>query len=223
MAVEILSPRVEALSADELERLRLIASAIIADVSKGLCLIDPAIRALCPPGQQPRLFGLAVTAICAPPDFGAVLHAIDVLKAGEVLVIDAHGHKKHAMIGEILGGHLVRKKAAGIVCDGAVRDVAELARMTSLPVFTRHITPRGPTAVAEGLVNGAALIGGKPVNPGDLLIGDDDGVCVIAPEMARELLAAAEAKLGLEETWQAALQSGKTLAETFGLEAPIRK
>jgi 4-hydroxy-4-methyl-2-oxoglutarate aldolase len=222
MPVEIASNRVETLASDELARWRPIASAIVADVSKGLCLIDPAIRALCPPGQQPRLFGRAVTAICAPPDFGAVLHAIDLIEPGDVLVIDAHGHKKHAMIGGILGAHLVRKKAAGIVCDGAVRDVAELAQFKEISVFTRHITPRGPTGVSEGLVNGSALIGGKPVNPGDLLIGDDDGVCVIAPEVARDLLAAAEAKAALEETWQATLRTGKSMAEAFGLEKPFK-
>ena len=201
-----------------MERWRNVPTAIIADVSGGACLIDPAIRPLRPAGQQPRLFGRAVTARCAPPDFGAVLHALDVVKAEDVLVIDAQGITGHAMIGGILGGHLHRKGAAGIVCDGAVRDVAELAVMDDFPVYSRAITPRGPTAWEQGAVNRAVVIGGRTIDAGDLVIGDDDGLVSLTPKEQEELIAKAEAKLALEAEWISRLSSGESVAAVFSLK-----
>jgi 4-hydroxy-4-methyl-2-oxoglutarate aldolase len=203
---------------DLLERWRRVPVAVAVDISKGACQIDPAIRPLRPAGQQPRLFGFAVTAICDPPDFGAVLRALDVIKPGDVLVIDAQGNRETAMIGEILGGHLRRQGASGIVCDGAVRDVGELATWDDLPVFCRSITPRGPTRFDGRNVNGVAMIGGRDVRPGDLIVGDDDGLCALTPEMIGDLIDAAEAKLAMEAEWQKDLASGKTVAATFGLK-----
>jgi 4-hydroxy-4-methyl-2-oxoglutarate aldolase len=205
------------IDADLMKRWRSVPAAIIADVSKGEALIDPAIRPLRPIGQQSRLFGIAVAVQCAPPDFGAVLHALDLVKPDEVLVIAAQGITSHAMIGGILGGYLHRKKAAGIVCDGAVRDVSELAAMESFPVYARAITPRGPTAWTEGAVNAPVTIGTMKLQSGDLLIGDEDGLVCLSPDDARALIDAAEAKLALEDGWIKSLKSGKSVAETFNL------
>jgi regulator of RNase E activity RraA len=155
--------------------------------------------------------------VCESPDFGAVLSALDIIGRGDILVIDANGHRDNAVIGEILGGHLRRKGAAGIVCDGAVRDVAELAGWTDLPVFTRHITPRGPTGAQLGQVNASAKIGGRKIEPGDLIIGDDDGLVSLNAKMIRTLIEEAEAKIALETKWQASLAAGKSIKETFGL------
>lgn len=205
------------ISRDVVERWRNVPVAIIADVSKGACQIDPRIRPLCPPGQQPRLFGRAVTALCAPPDFGAVLRALDVIGKGDVLVIAAQGNKDHAMIGEILGGHLRRLGAAGLICDGAIRDVAELASWKDLSCYSLAITPRGPTSANAGEVNTLVSFGGLQINPGDLIVGDDDGLAALTPALAQSLIGDAEAKMALEVEWQKKLASGKNIAETFGL------
>jgi 4-hydroxy-4-methyl-2-oxoglutarate aldolase len=217
MSVVIHTQERKALDANLLARWRKVPTAVAADVSKGACLVDPALRPLLPPGRQPRLFGRAVTARCAPPDFGAVLAALDLVVNGDVLVIDAQGAPGHAMIGGILGGFLHRRSATGIVCDGAVRDVAELAGFADFPVFTRSITPRGPTAVVEGEVNGNITVGGRTVSPGDVVIGDDDGLVVLTPTMLTALIDACEAKLALEDTWIAGLKSGRSVADVFGL------
>jgi 4-hydroxy-4-methyl-2-oxoglutarate aldolase len=200
-----------------LARWEKIPVAVAADVGGGVCTIDPAIRPLRPAGQQPQLFGLAVTAVCLPPDFGAVLRALDVIKAGEVLVIDGLGNPDHAMIGSILGGHLHRKGCAGVVCDGAIRDVAELVRLDSFSVYCRSICARGPTASTGGLVNTPAMIGGVRVAAGDLILGDDDGLCAVSPELLRVLIDAAEDKLKLESQWIGKFKSGMTAGEIFRL------
>ncbi|MCA0434246.1 MAG: dimethylmenaquinone methyltransferase [Proteobacteria bacterium] len=218
MAV-IVHPRTDKAPATaDLERWRNVPAAIVADVSKGAALVDPDIRPLCPAAQQPRLFGRAVTVKCSAPDFGAVLWSLDLVRKGDVLVIDAQGHRDHAMIGGILGAHLRRLGAAGIVCDGAVRDVMELAAWDDFSVFSRHVTPRGPTALDQGEVNGVVSIGGRQVSPGDLVIGDDDGLVVLSDDMIRTLIAAAEEKLSLEDKWIKSLEAGTSVNATFGLK-----
>jgi regulator of RNase E activity RraA len=217
MPVTVQSRPAEAFAPGAIDRWRTIPVAVAVDVSGAACQIDPAIRPLCPAGRQPRLFGRAVTALCDPPDFGAVLYALDLLQPGDVLVIAAGGHTATAMIGEILGGHVRRRGGVGVVCDGAVRDVAQLAEWTDLSVFARAITPRGPTSLDRGAVNVPVTVGGRVVRPGDLLIGDDDGLAALDPALARAHIDAAEAKLEREAAWLASLAGGRTVAETFGL------
>lgn len=207
-----------ALTPHLLKRWRDVPAAIIADVSGGACLIDAAIRPLKPAGQQPRLFGRAVTALCRPPDFGAVLRALDLVKPGDVLVIDAQGNSANAMIGGILGGFLHRKGSAGIVCDGAVRDVAELAAFDGFAVYSRSITPRGPTAWSEGEAGGTVTVGDRIVQNGDLVIGDDDGLVCLNGDEALALISKAEDKLALESKWIAELKSGRSVAQVFHLD-----
>lgn len=220
MAVAIHKPPPSGLSAKALEPWRKIPVSIAVDLARDIGQIDPAIRPLRPPGQQPPLFGRAVTVLCEPPDFGAVLHAIDFVGKGEVLVIAAYGAREFAMIGEILCGRLHAKGAAGVVCDGAIRDVASVAGLPDFSVFTRWITPRGPTAAERGAVNVPVIVGGALVSPGDLILGDDDGLVCLSSENARTHLAAAQARVVKEAEWIAALASGKSMAEVFGLEKP---
>lgn len=207
------------LAPEEIDRWRSVPVAIAVDLGRDLGQIDPAIRPLLPAGRQPRLFGRAVTALCEPPDFGAVLHALDLIQPGDALVIAAGGHGETAMIGEILGGHLRRRGGAGLVCDGAVRDVATLAGWTDFSVFTRHVTPRGPSSAERGAVNAAVVVGGRLVTPGDLVIGDDDGLVALAPATIRGRIGDAEAKLAREAEWQASLAAGRSVRDTFGLAA----
>lgn len=221
MPVTIHAPPADTLSEDEVARWRAVPAAVAADLARGADQIDPAIRPLNPPGRQPRLFGRAVTALCEPPDFGAVLHAVERIGPGDVLVIAAGGRAETAMIGEIVGGHLRRRGGAGLVCDGAIRDVGILAGWPDLAVFTRAITPRGPSSAERGAVNAAVVVGGRLVAPGDLVIGDDDGLVALSPATVRARIGDAEAKLAREAEWEAGLAAGRTVCETFGIPAPV--
>jgi len=194
--------------------------ALVVDRAPGARQIDPAIRPLRPAGTQPRLFGRAVTVRVTPPDFGAMLHALDLAGAGDVLCVDAGGDAATAMIGEILSGHLRRRGVAGLVVDGAVRDVATLAGWSDFAVFARHVTPRGPASALHGELNASVQIGGACVDPGDLIMGDDDGaVCLPAAAVAAGLPPVRE-KAALEAEWERRLSHGKSAAAVFGLEPP---
>ncbi|MGY6411303.1 MAG: RraA family protein [Alkalilacustris sp.] len=222
MPVTLHSPPPTTLTEAEIARWAAIPVPVAADLGGDAGLIDPAIRPLRLAGRQPRLFGQAVTVRCEPPDFGAVLHALDVIGCGQVLVIDAGGHRDTAMIGDILSGHLRAKGVAGLVCDGAVRDTGTLATWEDFPVYARWITPRGPVGAQHGAVNLAVAVGGCIVTPGDLVIGDDDGLVAIPPAIVRSRIADAEAKLAREASWISALASGQPAAEVFGLVPSIR-
>jgi 4-hydroxy-4-methyl-2-oxoglutarate aldolase len=222
MPVTIHAAPARDLTPAEIERWCAVPVAVAVDLGRDVGQIDPAIRPLLPPGRQPRLFGRAVTVFCEPPDFGAVLHALDLVAPGDVLMIAAAGHAETAMIGEILGGHLRRRGGRGVVCDGAVRDVATLAGWDDFPVYARWITPRGPSSAERGAVNLPVVIGGRLVAPGDLVIGDDDGLVALAPSTVRAGIGDAEARLAREAGWQASLADGRSVHETFGLP-PARK
>ena len=222
MPVTLHTPPASDLTPAEIARWATVPVAIAVDLGRDAGQIDPAIRPLRPAGLQPRLFGQAVTVRCEAPDFGAVLHALDVIGRGQVLVIDAAGHRDAAMIGDILSGHLRNRGIAGVVCDGAVRDTGTLGHWDDFAVFSRWITPRGPTGADRGAVNLPVVIGGCLVSPGDLVIGDDDGLVSLTPLIVRTRIADAEAKLGRETDWISALASGKSASEVFGLAPPVR-
>jgi regulator of RNase E activity RraA len=201
-----------------LDRWRRIPTAIVADLSHGTCQIDPAIRPLCPAGQQPKLIGKALTVRCLPSDIGAVVRALEIAQPGDVLIIAAHGHPSSATIGAIMSGYLRSRGAAGLACDGAIRDVEELAAWRDFSVFTRSITPRGPTSFERGELNSLVTFGGRQISPGDLILGDDDGLVSLTPVEASSLIDAAEGKLELEKQWRQRLAEGLPVARALGID-----
>jgi regulator of RNase E activity RraA len=198
-----------------LDRCRCIPTSIVADISQGICQIDPDIRPLRPAGQQPKLLGKALTVHCVPSDIGAIVRALDIAQAGDVLVIAAAGYRDTATIGAILGGYLRGRGAAGLICDGAIRDVGELAAFEDFSVFTRFITPRGPTTFVHGEVNCEVTVGGRKISSGDIVMGDDDGLVSLTPAEAVSMLDEAEAKLALELQWRRRLAAGLTMSEAL--------
>lgn len=208
------------LTSAEVEAWRGVPVAIAVDLGRDIGQIDPAIRPLNPPGKQSPLFGRAVTALCEPPDFGAVLHALDIVGPGDVLVIAAAGNSEFAMIGEILGAQVRRRGGVGVVCDGAVRDVATLAAWPDFSVFARFVTPRGPTSMERGSVNLPVVVGGRLVTPGDLVIGDDDGLVALSPSAVRSRIMDAKQKQAREAAWIEDLANGRSVIEMLGLGPP---
>jgi 4-hydroxy-4-methyl-2-oxoglutarate aldolase len=217
MTVQLAQPTLPVLPDDLLDRWRKIPVAVAVDLAPE-CQISPDIRALRPKGQQPQLCARAVTVHCDPPDFGAVLKAVGLVGPGQVLVIDAGGHSGNAMIGDVLGGFLHGRGAAGIVCDGAIRDTGNLAGLEGISVYTRHVNPRGPVGAGSGSVNHLVTIGGTAVKPGDLILGDDDGLVVLSVDRLATLIDAAEAKIRLEMEWTRKLASGIPVESIFGLD-----
>ncbi|ALF90401.1 MULTISPECIES: RraA family protein [Ralstonia solanacearum species complex] len=141
--------------------------------------------------------GTAVTARSRGGDNLTYLRALEFCRPGDVLIIDAGGDLQNAVVGGILTYYAARIGVAGVVIDGAVRDVAEL-RERAFPVYARGVTHRGPYKDGPGEINVPVSVGGMVVNPGDVVVGDQDGLLAIPPEDVPLLIDKARAVLATE-------------------------
>ena len=155
------------------ERLANLDTACIYDVNAKLRVMDPEIRPL---NQGIKMIGIARTVHCKR-DFLSVLKALHDSGEDEVLVIDAEGDKI-AFVGELFSFEAQRKKLAGIVIDGACRDMKGI-RNINFPVYSRYITPRVGTSSNIFPAQEKVNCGGVSVSQGDIIVGDDDGIIVM--------------------------------------------
>ncbi|MEQ1955573.1 dimethylmenaquinone methyltransferase [Mesorhizobium sp. CN2-181] len=205
----------------ELAAWRGIPVTVLSDVTSGRVVVDPRIRPLRSFPLGKRLAGQAVTAWCERSDFGPMLHAIDIAGEGEVVTVDAGGCLQTAYVGEILCGLARRKKIAGLIVNGAVRDIDTIASWDDFPVYALANTARGPLSKERGTVNGPIVFGGIAAKPGDIVLGDNDGLAIVPLDEADALLAVAQERVGMEEQWIAELATGRTLVDVFSVPEAI--
>lgn len=215
MAIQRTEVDFEALSAAELEAWRGVPPAIASDCMNRGRFMAAAIKPVAP-GM--RLAGQARTVTGMVGDNGVSHVATALARPGEVLVIDAKGHADVAVWGGVATRAALARKIAGVVIDGAVRDVAEI-RALGFPCFARAAVPAGPHKGFGGTIDGAISCAGCPVAPGDIVLGDDDGVAVVPLAGWREVYAACVEKLKQEEEWLRQIAAGRTMAEILGLPA----
>lgn len=146
-----------------------------------------AVDASIVPIGKGQLLGTAFT-IRVPQGDNLMFHAaMDLAKPGDVILIDAGGFENRAIFGELMAAYCRSRGIAGIVCDGAIRDCDGISQMDDFPVYARSVTPDGPYKNGPGEINVPVVIGGKTVRPGDIIVGDQDGIVIIAPEIAGEV------------------------------------
>ncbi len=169
--------------------------AIFADVAGRRGAMHGRIQPVSP---DMKLCGPAFTIDVRPGDNLMIHAAIALAKPGDVLVIDGKADQTSALMGAIMTNACKVLELGGIVMDGAMRDAVEL-RELGFPVFSFGFNPNGPTKNVPGRINHPISCGGVTVNPGDLVIGDADGVVVIERERVEGLLSAAAKKVAAEE------------------------
>ncbi len=188
----------------------------MSDADKSLRVLPAAIR---PVSAGSRLLGRAVTAN-ARDDLLSVLGALQHGGPGDVLVVAAGG-SPHAVAGELFAGEAARRGMAGIVIDGFCRDTATLKRMT-LPVYARGATPRAAGAVLVPEVNVPVLLGTVLVNPGDILIGDDDGIVVATEAELAAAIDRAEAIQAVEDALCSSMAEGVSLFDKLNFDEHVQ-
>lgn len=177
-----------------------VATAMISDRLNRLYTMSSAIVPLTPP--ELTLVGSAVTVKVFPGDNLMVHKALDVIEPGDVIVIDASSSTMTAVIGDMVATKARHRGAVGFVVDGLVRDLEGIRELGDLPVFGRGTTPIGPLHRGPGEVNYPVSCGGIVVQPGDVIVGDADGVVVVPRDIAEATLhlvladAAADAEYG---------------------------
>jgi RraA family protein len=144
-----------------------------------------------------KLAGPAFTVKTAPGDNLLVHKALDTAQKGDVIVVDAGGAVDQAIIGELMSARAEQRGIAGLVIWGAIRDSAELAAGT-YPVYACGVSHRGPYKDGPGEINVPIAIGGMVVNPGDIIVGDADGLIAVPLAEAEAVLASAKSILEKE-------------------------
>lgn len=164
----------------------------VANIDDCMNRLSAVQAELCPMNSSP-LLGTAFTVKCPAGDNLMFHKALDLAQPGDVLVIAAGGSMSRALCGEIMATYARSRGIAGFIIDGCVRDRDELAQFTDFPIYAKGVTPNGPYKNGPGEINVPVVIGGKLVRPGDIVVGDDDGVLFIDPAIAAELADATEA------------------------------
>jgi regulator of RNase E activity RraA len=178
--------------------------------------VDEKIRPL---AHGALVVGMAITVKLPDGDLDALVPAVDLLEAGDVLVVDHGGRESLACWGELTSLAALQRGCAGVIVDGSVANVAEL-RGHGLPTFARGVAALGGRRLGRGgSVNVPVQCGGVAIHPGDLVVADDDGVVIVPPTRLDDVLALAQsaaARMPLARAW---VQHGGLLGEITGLEA----
>lgn len=186
-------------------RFAAIPVANVSDVMSRMSAAGPTLRPLHSGGG---LTGPAFTVKSRPGDNLMLHKALDLASPGDVVVVDAGGDLTNAMLGEMMLAHAETRGLAGVVINGAVRDLASI-RTRSFPVFAAGVTHRGPYKNGPGEINVSVSLGGMVIEPGDLILGDDDGVVAVPFAEAARICAEAEQKHAQETEHLQIILDGK--------------
>ena len=179
--------------------LRKFAKFAVANISDVMSRTNGTVD-LRPIHKGGRILGRAFTVKTAPGDNLMVHKAIDMAAPGDVIVVDAGGPQRNAIIGEIMSAHAAKRKIAGFVIDGPIRD-SETISKGKFAVFARSISHRGPYKEGPGEINVPVTVDGMVVHPGDIIVGDFDGLLAIRPAdaeaIAKEVAAVEKKEKGI--------------------------
>ena len=206
----------ERVSADTARQAAAFAASILADVAGRRGTMDGRIAPLVP---SMRVCGPAFTVEVRAGDNLMIHAAMAMARPGDVLVIDGKADRSAALMGSIMLNACKKLGLAGVVLDASIRDTEEL-RELGFPVWSVGANPNGPTKNIAGRINWPISCGGVAVRPGDLIVGDADGVVVIEREKAASLLPLAAHKVADERQRIADITSGKAIRPKW-LEASL--
>lgn len=197
----------ERVSPDVVREAAKFASSILADVAGRRGALNGRIAPLAP---SMKFAGPALTVEVRPGDNLMIHAAMAIAKPGDVIVVDGKGDLSSALMGEIMSQQCVALGVAAVVIDGAVRD-SDAIRELGFPMYAAGLNPNGPTKSVSGRLNHPISIGGVAVSPGDLVVGDADGVTVIEREKAAAMLPLAVEKVAAETKRISDIKSRKQL------------
>jgi 4-hydroxy-4-methyl-2-oxoglutarate aldolase len=182
-------------------------------------LMKPYLRPIYP---SAKVSGPAVTVSCQAGDNLMIHAAVEICKPGDVLVVTCTSDSTDGMFGELLATSLVAHGVLGLIIDAGCRDVSELTAM-DFPVWAKAIHAQGTVKASAGSVNIPVVCAGAEVQPGDVVIGDMDGVVVVPRQDAKEVVKASQARLAKEEKAREKLRGGEVGLDFYGLRAKLKE
>ncbi len=200
----VIQPRLNA-AASAIEALRRLPTSVIGDVMGGRLVGTTALHPI--NRTVVTTCGNAFTVRVRAGDNLLIHKALDMLEAGDVLVVDGEGDTSRALVGEIMMTSARVRGAVAFVMDGAIRD-ADAFETHQFPCWARGISLRGPYKDGPGSINVPVTIGGMLVHPGDVIVGDGDGIIAVPRALALQVAALAHAKVKHEQETIAAILNG---------------
>jgi regulator of RNase E activity RraA len=200
-------PIARRVSPDVVRKYRSIPVANVSDCMSRLTGGGPRLR---PYHAKGTLSGPAFAVKTRPGDNLMVHKALDIASPGDVVVVDSGGDLTNSIVGEIMITYAMKRGLAGLVINGSIRD-SDAVRQMDFPVFAAGVTHRGPMKSGPGEIGRAIAFDGMVIEPGDLIIGDGDGVLCIPFDEVEELYEAAAAKNKVEDKILADLQAGGSM------------
>jgi 4-hydroxy-4-methyl-2-oxoglutarate aldolase len=182
-------------------------------------LMKPYLRPIYP---SAKVAGPAVTVSCQAGDNIMIHAAVEICKPGDVLVVTCTSDSTDGMFGELLATSLVAHGVLGLIIDAGCRDVSELTAM-DFPVWAKAIHAQGTVKASPGSVNIPVVCAGAEVQPGDVIVGDMDGVVVVPRQDAKEVVKASQARIAKEEKAREKLRGGEVGLDFYGLRTKLNE
>lgn len=182
-------------------------------------LMRPYMRPIYPTA---RVAGSAITILSQPGDNLMIHAAIELCQEGDVLVVTTTSESTDGMFGELLAQSCRAHGVKGLIIDAGVRDVADLTTM-DFPVWSKAISAQGTVKATAGSINVPVVCAGAYVRPGDIIVGDVDGVVVVPRETAEATLKASQDRVAKEEKSRQRLRAGELGLDFYGLRAKLQE
>lgn len=203
----------------QIERLKALGTATIHEAQGQKGALDSGLKPLDP---SLRMAGPAVTVDIRPSDNLMIHYALTKTKPGDLLVVDAKGFLEAGPWGDILTLAALELGLAGLVVNGSVRDGNAIIDM-GFPVFCRGLSIKGTGKNQPGKVNVPVHFGDVQINPGDIVVGDRDGLVVVSPSEVNSVIAKSVEREDKEERMRVALKEGKTMVELLNLGETLHR
>jgi 4-hydroxy-4-methyl-2-oxoglutarate aldolase len=202
---------------DAVRTLQQLGVATVHEAQGRTGLMRPYIR---PIYATARAGGAAVTVSCQPGDNLMIHAALELCQAGDILVVTTTSESTDGMFGELLAVSSRARGVAGLVIDAGVRDLADITAM-DFPIWAKAISAQGTVKATAGSVNVTVVCAGAIVRPGDVIVGDADGVCVVRREAAAEVARLGLDRVGKEEKTRERLRNGELGLDFYGFRARL--
>jgi 4-hydroxy-4-methyl-2-oxoglutarate aldolase len=209
--------RIQRPDQDAVRTLQQLGVATVHEAQGRTGLMRPYLR---PIYATARAGGAAVTVSCQPGDNLMIHAALELCQAGDILVVTTTSESTDGMFGELLAVSSRARGVAGLVIDAGVRDLADITAM-DFPIWAKAISAQGTVKATAGSVNVTVVCAGAIVRPGDVIVGDADGVCVVRREAAAEVARLGLDRVGKEEKTRQRLRNGELGLDFYGFRARL--